>query len=149
MLFVACLAFWLALSGHWDLLHLALGTASAALVVALNRHEQALTGLLRRLPWIVAYGGWLLVEIVLSNLQVARIVLAPRLPVDPLVVRVPAPTDDLAATVYANSITLTPGTVTLDVDEGEMIVHALSPAMAASVISGAMARRVARVFGQK
>jgi multicomponent Na+:H+ antiporter subunit E len=148
MLFLACLTFWLALSGHWDALHVGLGAAAAALVTALNRREQALTGMVRRLPWLTAYAGWLLLEIVRSNLHVARIVLDPRLPVDPVVVRVPAPPGgDLVVTTYANSITLTPGTVTLDVEDGEMVVHALTPASATAVTSGGMARRVARVFG--
>jgi multicomponent Na+:H+ antiporter subunit E len=147
-LYLACFAFWLALSGHWDPVHVGLGAAAAAVVTLLNRGERALTGMVRRLPWLVAYGGWLLVEIVRANLQVARIVLDPRLPVDPVVVRVPAPSaDDLVVATYANSITLTPGTVTLDVEDGELIVHALTPASAAGVTSGAMARRVGRAFG--
>ena len=54
---------------------------------------------------------------------------------------------DPAVTLHANSITLTPGTVTLDVADGRLVVHALTPATAAGVTSGAMARRVARVFG--
>jgi multicomponent Na+:H+ antiporter subunit E len=104
--------------------------------------------MVRRLPWLIVYAAWLLVEIVRANLHVARVVLDPRLPVDPVVVRVAMPvTDDLVVTTYANSITLTPGTVTLDVEEGELIVHALTPAMAAAVVSGDMARRIARVFG--
>lgn len=149
-LFLACFAFWLALSGHWDAVHVGLGAAAATLVAVLNRGEQALTGMIRRLPWLAAYAGWLLVEIVLANLHVARIVLDPRLPIDPVVVRVPAPAADaLVVTTYANSITLTPGTVTLDVEQGELVVHALTPATAAGVTSGAMGRRIARVFGLK
>lgn len=147
-IFLACLAFWLALSGHWDVVHLGLGAAAATFVSLLNRREAALTGMVRRLPWLIVYAAWLLVEIVRANLHVARVVLDPRLPVDPVVVRVAMPvTDDLVVTTYANSITLTPGTVTLDVEEGELIVHALTPAMAAAVVSGDMARRIARVFG--
>jgi multicomponent Na+:H+ antiporter subunit E len=146
--FLACLAFWLALSGHRDPLHLALGAASAALVAALNRRDPALPGLLRRVPRLAAYSVWLLGQIVRSNLHVARIVLDPRLPVDPVVVRVPAPAgEDLAVALYANSITVTPGTVTLDVEDGELVVHALTPVSAAGVTSGEMGRRVARVFG--
>lgn len=148
-LFVACLAFWLALSGHWDAKHLALGVVSAALVAGLNRGERALTGLLRRLPSLAVYGAWLLGEIVRSNVQVARIVLDPRLPVDPVVVRVKPPADDeVVVTVYATSITLTPGTVTVDVDDGELVVHALTPVSAAGLTSGAMARRLAGVFAR-
>jgi multicomponent Na+:H+ antiporter subunit E len=150
IVFLACFVFWLALSGHGDLVHVALGAAAAALVSALNAGERALATMVRRLPWLVAYAGWLLVEIVRSNIQVARLVLDPRLPVAPVVVRVPAPAaDDLVVTTYANSITLTPGTVTLDVEDGTVLVHALTPASAAAVASGVMAGRVARVFGAR
>lgn len=61
-----------------------------------------------------------------ANVQVARLVLDPRLPIDPVVVRYEAPfSGDLAITTLGNSITLTPGTVTLDV-AGRALVAALS-----------------------
>lgn len=146
--FLACFAFWLALSGHWDPFHLGLGAGAAALVSALGAGQHALATMVRRLPWLAAYAAWLLVEIVRSNLQVARVVLDPRLPVEPVVVRVPAPIGgDLVVTTYANSITLTPGTVTLDVEDGTLVVHALTAASAATLSAGGMGRRVARVFG--
>jgi multicomponent Na+:H+ antiporter subunit E len=146
-LFVVCFALWLVLSGHWDPLHLAFGAAASALVTWLNRGEGAVSGLVRALPGLAWYVPWLLVEIVKANLAVTRVVLDPRLPVDPVVVRVrPRLTTDLGVTALANSITLTPGTITLDVDDGDLIVHALTP-VSAEEIETVFGRRVARAFG--
>ena len=147
-LFVVCFALWLVLSGHWDPLHLLLGAAASALVTWLNRGNEAVTGLTRALPGFVRYVPWLLFEIVKSNLAVTRIVLDPRLPVDPVVVRISPPlTSDLAMTTLANSITLTPGTITVDVDGGDLIVHALT-AVSVADLETVFGGRVARVFGE-
>lgn len=148
--FVVCFAFWLVLSGHWDAFHLALGVAAALLVAAANRDDDTVGRGLRALPRLVAYLPWLLREIARSNVQVVRVVLDPRLPVDPVVVRLrPGLASDLALTTLANSITLTPGTVTLDVEGGELVVHALTAASGADLREGTMARRVAQVFGER
>jgi multicomponent Na+:H+ antiporter subunit E len=147
-LFVVCFALWLLLSGHWDAVHVGLGAAAAALVVVLNRGQEDITAAVRALPRVVQYVPWLLVQIVRSNLTVARIVLDPRLPIDPVVVRVrPRVQGPLAVTTVANSITLTPGTITLDAEGGELTVHALTPDGAAGIES-VVAPRVARVFGE-
>jgi multicomponent Na+:H+ antiporter subunit E len=148
MLFVVCFALWLVLSGHWDVLHLLFGAVASALVAWLNRDEEAVSGLVRALPRLAWYLPWLLVEIVRANLAVVRIVLDPRLPVDPVVLRFRLPVrGDLAVTALANSITLTPGTITLDVEQGEMIVHALTPVPLAD-LEVTFGGRVARVFGE-
>lgn len=147
--FVVCLGFWLLLSGHYSPLSVALGVVSAGLVAWVNRGEEALSGMMRSLPGLLAYLPWLLGQIVVSNLEVARLVLDPRLPIDPVVIRFkPPPSSDLAATVLANSITLTPGTVTLEIADGEFVVHALTAAAGAALVEGPMARRVARAFGE-
>ena len=148
-LFVVCFALWLLLSGHWDALHVALGAAASGLVVWLNRGQEDITAAVRALPRVAWYLPWLLGAIVRSNLAVVRIVLDPRLPIDPVVVRLrPAVRGPLAVTTLANSITLTPGTITLDTDDGVMTVHALTPDGLAEIESG-LARRVAWVFGEE
>lgn len=147
-LFVACFVLWLLLSGHWDALHVGLGVAAAALVTWLNRGEEDLTAMVRALPRLARYVPWLLREIVRANLAVVRIVLDPRLPIDPVVVRVPSPVQGpLAVTMLANSITLTPGTITLDVQDGDLVVHALAPDSAEGIESG-LGAWVAWVFGE-
>jgi multicomponent Na+:H+ antiporter subunit E len=147
-LFVVCFVLWLGLSGHWDALHVGLGAVAAALVVWLNRGQEDVTAAVRVLPRLLWYAPWLLREIVRSNVAVMRLVLDPRLPIDPVVVRVRAPVrDPLAVTTMANSITLTPGTITLDADGDELTVHALTAEGAAGIAS-TVGRRVARLFGE-
>jgi multicomponent Na+:H+ antiporter subunit E len=126
LVFIACFGLWLVLSGHPTPLHVAQGLLAAALVTYLNRDLEAVSRSVRCCPRFVAYLPWLFKEIVLANVQVARIVLDPRLPIDPGLVRVPTRLRSaLAVTTFANSITLTPGTVTVDVEGDELVVHAL------------------------
>ena len=90
----------------------------------------------------------LLKEIVLSNIAVARVILDPRLPIHPRILRVEASQKtDVGRVTYANSITLTPGTVTLDVRDGKLLVHALTTGSAEGLLTGEMDRRVARLEG--
>ena len=148
-LFVVCFVLWLLLSGHWDAVHVGLGVAASTLVVWLNRGQEDITAAVRALPRVLWYASWLLGEIVRSNLAVARIVLDPRLPIDPVVVRLRPPVRGaLAVTTLANSITLTPGTITLDAEDGKLTVHALTPD-GLDEIESVMARRVAWVFGEE
>ena len=148
VVFLACFILWLALSGSTALLHVFLGAAAAALVTWMNRGDELLSEWLWRLPGMLRYAPWLFTEIVKANLQVARLVLDPRLPIDPVIVTFDSVlTSPLARTTFANSITLTPGTITLDVDGSSFTVHAVTEAM--SDLSGsAMERRVAAVFGE-
>jgi multicomponent Na+:H+ antiporter subunit E len=149
LLFVVCVLFWLVLSGHYTPLYIGLGLLSAAVVTWLNRRDEIVSDVVRALPGLLRYSAWLLWQIVQSNLQVARLVLDPRLPIDPQVVRVrTGMRQDLAVATLANSITLTPGTVTVEIEGDELVVHALTPATAAAVAAGEMARRVARVYGE-
>jgi multicomponent Na+:H+ antiporter subunit E len=145
--FVLCLALWLVLSGHPTPLHLAQGIVSAALVARLNRDLRAAPVSARAALRFAGYLPWLLKEIVLANIQVVRVVLAPRRLLDPVLVRVPCRLgSELAITTFANSITLTPGTITVDVEGRELVVHALT-AQTPTSFAG-MERRVAEVFGE-
>jgi multicomponent Na+:H+ antiporter subunit E len=148
--FGVCLAFWLLLSGHLTPLLVALGIVSALVVTLLTRDPEGVSEALRVAPrFALTYLPWLLKEIAVANLQVVRIVLDPRLPIDPVVVRLRAPLrSDLAVTTLGNSITLTPGTVTLDVEGSDLVVHALARAGALGLTEGSMVRRVARAFGE-
>lgn len=149
LVFIACLLFWLVLSGHFGTLEIALGVVAAALVAVTNRDIDMLGPMLRVTPRFLAYLPWLMKEIVLANWQVMKIVLDPRLPIDPVVGRFEAPlASELALTTLGNSITLTPGTITVDVDGRELVVHSLMGREAIAGCEGPMARRVARVFGE-
>lgn len=139
---------WLLWSGVYTPLLLSLGALSCLLAMYLaHRMGFFRRGIFSlhvsaRLP---AYWGWLLVEIVKANFAVAAAVLRPGKYVDPVIVDVRTTGGPIAQTLLANSITLTPGTVTLDVDDGRLRVHCLTRAAAAEVQSGAMERRVAAV----
>jgi multicomponent Na+:H+ antiporter subunit E len=85
---------------------------------------------------------------VLANLDVARRILTPALPIAPTVIKVKASQkSELGQVIYANSITLTPGTVSLMVEEDGIIVHALSLEAAAELAAGDMDRRVTGMEG--
>lgn len=145
-------AFWFVLSGSTAPLTLALGAASAFAVAWSNRDLELVTDALRYSGRVVAYLPWLLKEIVVSAIQVMRIVLDPRLPVDPVLVRVVTGLQsDLARTTFANSVTLTPGTFTVDAENGEFVIHALTRAGAAGLVGeeAEMVRRVAHVFRER
>jgi multicomponent Na+:H+ antiporter subunit E len=149
-------AFWIVLSGRLDALHLGMGVLSAGFVAWATQPLLALPPVLGgagpapvvslRFP---LYLAWLAGQIVVASLQVAYVVLHPRLPVRPRVVRLATPLPhNLARLTLANSITLTPGTVTLDVEGDEYVVHALTAASARSVSAeGEMPRRVRALFG--
>ncbi|MBI4011476.1 MAG: Na+/H+ antiporter subunit E [Candidatus Rokubacteria bacterium] len=146
LVFSVCFAFWLALSGSAAPLHLIFGAVSSAAVAWVNRDLEMVSVAARISPRFLAYLPWLLREIAVANIQVVRLVLHPRLPVDPVVVRFETTLrGDLARTTFANSITLTPGTVTLDVEGSEFVVHAVTRGMA-DLAGGMMERRIAAVF---
>ena len=143
---------WLLWSGHNDALLFAFGAGSVLLVVGLSRRmdrvaEAPRVYTLGLRP--LAYLPWLLWEIVKANLAVARLILDPSLPIAPRLVRVRAlQKTPLGQTIFANSITLTPGTLSLEVEDGSVLVHALTAESAAGVLEGSMNRRVARLEGE-
>ncbi|MDJ0918398.1 MAG: Na+/H+ antiporter subunit E, partial [Woeseiaceae bacterium] len=92
--------------------------------------------------------AWLFVEIVKSSIQVAKVIVDPRLPASPRVVKIKATvTEPVVETILANSITLTPGTLSLDVHDGVITVHALTEEGAKELEKGEMNRRVAALIG--
>jgi len=96
----------------------------------------------------IAYLPWLLVEIVKSSWSVAQIVLDPKLPISPTMTVVKGSQQGaVALNVYANSITLTPGTITVEIDDNELLVHALLKENADDLEEGGMDRRVSQFEG--
>lgn len=147
MLFFGLATLWLLLSGLYKPLLLGLGLASCLLVVWLVHRLETVDqeSVPVSMGWrIVPYWFWLLKEIVMSSLTVTRIVLSPRMPISPRMVRVSSlPRTEVGRVVLGNSITLTPGTLATDIDEdGVITVHALTAAGAADVLAGEMNRRV-------
>ena len=138
-------ALWLGISGVYKPPILMFAALSIALVIWLARRMQVV-GVEHnpvlfswRLP---LYWAWLVWQILLANLHLARRVLAPH-KISPRVIRVPLEHQPLVAKVtYANSITLTPGTVTLELGENELLIHALDEDSAEGLLSGEMADAV-------
>lgn len=125
----ALAAFWLALSGHFDPLLLGLGLLAVFAALWLTARLEVISleaSPYHRSPQLLAYLGWLVAEIAKANVQVIGQVFAPTERLKPGMSRVrTVGRSDLARALFANSITLTPGTVTVDVEGDQLLVHAL------------------------
>ncbi len=139
---------WLLWSGVWQPLQLTAGALSCLLAIWLSwRMGFFSRGLfsLHVSPGLPRFWAWLLVEIVKSNLQVVRVVLNPRRRLSPSVVEIRTTTGPVGQTLLGNAITLTPGTVTIDVHQGRLRVHCLTQEAAEELQAGQMDARVRRV----
>ncbi len=137
---------WLLLSGFFEILLLSLGVGSVIAVVWIAYrmdvidHEGHPVHLTVR---ALLYWPWLTVEIIKANFNVAAAIVRRKMPINPSVIEVKATQEtELGQVIYANSITLTPGTVTISVDKDIMTVHALTRGAAEDLESGEMDRRV-------
>jgi multicomponent Na+:H+ antiporter subunit E len=148
---VVLFVFWVLLSGFFEPFLLAAGLGSAVAVVWLAHRMETIDreGHPIHLWWrAFGYWPWLIKEIVKSAWDVSRIILAPRLPISPELVRVKTSQKTTVGVVtYANSITLTPGTISVEVLQDEIVVHALTRAGAEGLLEGEMDRRVTRFEG--
>lgn len=139
-------ALWLLLSGHGEAYLLALGALSIAITVFVLhrlRISDAEAMPLHLLPRGLTYWPWLLWEIVKANWDVAKIIANPRLPISPTMTRVTASQKtELGRAIYANSITLTPGTISVDLEGDQITVHALTSNGADGTEDGSMDRKV-------
>ncbi|MDI6788140.1 MAG: Na+/H+ antiporter subunit E [Planctomycetota bacterium] len=157
--------FWLLLSGHFDSFHIISGLGCSILVAYISGDllfgKSSVKNRLVEIIRFLTYIPWLLWQIVLANFYVAYLVLHPRMPINPQISRFKTPfKKDSTKTTLANSITLTPGTITVLVttvqpgQEGggagtEYYVHALNKRLAEDVLSGPMIRKVASIWGEK
>lgn len=139
------IVFWLVLSGHFDPLFLSLGALSVALVCWISwraglTEDTGLFPLALRLP---RYFPWLGKEVLLASISVVRKVWSPRPALRPVVETTPSPDmSTLSQVIYANSITLTPGTLALTVDDECVEVHSLEAADVEQLRAGRMLRRI-------
>jgi multicomponent Na+:H+ antiporter subunit E len=144
--FCALLAFWLLLSGHFTLFLVLAGIGSALAVVGFAFRMEVVDR--EGVPahfWraALAYWPWLGWQIVKSAWDVSRIILHPRLPISPTLVRFkPSQRSSVGLVTHANSITLTPGTITVQASEDEFLVHGLTQAGAEACIGSEMDRRI-------
>jgi multicomponent Na+:H+ antiporter subunit E len=145
--FIVMAGFWILMSGMFDGFHLTLGLLCCLLVTFLS--SELLFGADFRLRFsqvvgMIVYLPWLFWQILLSNLQVAYIVLHPRMEelIDPQLVRFRTRLKSpFARVTLAQSITLTPGTITVELEDDEFTVYALTAA-SASGLPGEMEERL-------
>lgn len=149
------MGFWLIMSGFFDIVHGLMGVISVGAVMALNyqfrkhKYFEDEVDVLEELRYgrLFVYLFWLAWQIILSGIQVVRIILTPTLPIKPCMVRfkVDLPSAH-AKMILGNSITLTPGTLTVDIHEDEFIVHAITPASYAGIVDDSMPQEVLKLF---
>ncbi|HXF52598.1 MAG TPA: Na+/H+ antiporter subunit E [Hyphomicrobiaceae bacterium] len=149
---VVLFLFWLGLSGHYTPFLLGAGVAAAALCVALAVRMGVTDAEGHPIHLVAAaltsYYPWLLWEIAKSAWAVSKLILNPRLPISPTMTKVQASQrTSVGVVTYANSITLTPGTITTDVKGNILTVHALTRTGALDVEAGGMDARVVRFEG--
>ena len=138
---------WLLLSNRYEPLFLALGAGSAVMIAWLHDKQPGPHNPTIPFFRFMAYLPWLAWRILLSNLHVARLILDPRLPIAPRLIRHRTTLHHPAAVaLLANSITLTPGTITAEVRASELTVHALDDDSTGDLTSGAFEKEIARVF---
>ena len=144
--------FWLLNSGHYSGLMLSLGALSIVLVTYIAHrmdvvdHESQPFYLSPKLP---GYYGWLLKELIMSNISVVKHIWLGNASISPTFTTIKiSQKTDMGKVIYANSITMTPGTVTVDLDGDEILVHALLKENIEALQDGEMDRRVTLLESQ-
>ena len=149
---IVLLGFWLLLSGHYTAFLVGGGIGSVIVVVWFAFRLDILDdeGFPIHLGWsAVTYWPWLLKEIVKSAWDVTKIIVNPALPISPTLVTVTATQKTVVGRVtYANSITLTPGTIAVEASASEFLVHGITRASAQGTIASEMDRRVTACEGK-
>jgi multicomponent Na+:H+ antiporter subunit E len=151
--FLILYAFWLLMSGFKiDVFHTTLAFISCGLVTLLSRdllfQDKTKKNRLAEAVRVMCYIPWLIYQIVLAAIHVTSLALHPRMidRIDPKIIRFKTTLKkDIALVTFANSITLTPGTITVRIVDGEYYVHAISKKVA-DELPGEMERRIARVY---
>jgi len=155
-------ALWMAFSGVFVAEFMIIGGISAVGAIAVSEllfrgsHEGKHASAPRSVPWyaktvlrFLAYLPWLAYQIIVSNFHVAYLVLHPKMPIDPTLVEFDTTlVSERAQVTLAQSITLTPGTVTVDASNGKFLIHCLSRTTRQGIEDGVLQKRVAQIFGE-
>lgn len=143
------IVFWILNSGHYDALLLSLGVVSIVIVVSIARrmdvidHESQPLHLTIHMP---GYWLWLAKQIIQANIMVTYHIWRGNNTISPTQINLKASQKtDMGKVIYANSITLTPGTVAVDLVDDNITVHALTRQTADDLLSGEMDKRVSRL----
>lgn len=158
LLVTGLMFFWLSMSGYFDALHIGFGIISITVVVffysGIRKHaffedeKEALPGI--RPLHFVGYIFWVIWEIFKSGIFVAKVILKPSMPIEPSMVTfradLPGP---YAKMVLGNSITLTPGTLTVEIEDDLFTVHALTRETFSGIIDDTMPKKVLRLYSDE
>ncbi len=156
--FAILFVLWAVLSTFFDIVHLSLGAICSLLVAYISydllikpKGTKHVLIVLKTAAGFFLYFFWLTIQILKANIDVVMIILNPKLPISPEIIKFDSKLpNDVALTTLANSITLTPGTLTLDIDEKKKYyVHCLAKRHGDALLKGKMQSLVARVFGGK
>jgi multicomponent Na+:H+ antiporter subunit E len=152
--FIILVGFWIFMSGLFDLWHFGLGIVACALVAYMSSDllfaAAPSRAKLREVGRFVKYFPWLLYQICLANIYVVKLVLDPHMSrrIRPHVVKFRTRLKgDLSIVTFANSITLTPGTITVMIQGDCFYVHAIDREVAES-LPGDMEKRVGHIYGE-
>ena len=150
---IAMFIFWILLSGEFTFILITSGVV-ASLITAYLSHDifigkadlKTETG---RVFKFIVYIPWLLWEIILANVEIAYLVLNPKPLIDPQLVHFKNDLKtDLGIVTLAHSITLTPGTVTVEANREEFVIHAIWQKSADGIIGGEMQQKVKKIEGE-
>lgn len=159
--FVPLYIFWLVLSEHYTPFYLIAGGLVSALIVIFNREmfssllpsdrlgKFTLGSALKTAFYLIKYVPWLLLQIARDNVLVAYLVIHPRMPIDPRLLGFKTSyRRSVSQVILANSITLSPGTMTILLENNRYLVHALIPSSCDNLTSGETQERVGKVFDE-
>lgn len=160
LLSMVLFAFWLLLSGRLEVKFIVYGVATSLiaayismplLLVPSKDGKKKYFAFGVSLWRFALYWIWLMREVVNANLDVERAVVKPEMEINPMMVSFKMPYENpMAHTTLANSITLTPGTITVDVSsDGVYVIHALTDGAREGLLSGGMQQKIADLFGEQ
>ena len=153
--FISLMIFWVIMSGYLDVLHIGFGVVSVTGVLLFNyrlqnhRFSGEDVDVLRSLRFSrsVYYFLWLILQVIVAGFHMARLIVSPSMPIKPAVVRFKADLpSDQAKMILGNSITLTPGTLTVDIEGDQFLIHALDTTSYESLQNDKMPREVLKLF---
>lgn len=146
----ALFVMWVILSGKFNPFHLGLGLVLSFCVAWVNSGHSPFVPRFRLWGKILWYLPWLFTRIVYSSLHLTKLILHPRLPIRPRLIRYESTLQEPPAVVLlGNSITLTPGTITVEINGRVLLVHAMDEVSGEDVTSGRIESKIAEVFGER
>jgi multicomponent Na+:H+ antiporter subunit E len=144
---ITLFVFWVLFSASFEWVHLGLGLIFSFAVAWLNSGHSPFVPRFRLWLRIFFYIPWLFYEIIRSSLHLSKLILHPALPIDPHLISVESKLHHHAAVVLlGNSITLTPGTITAEVDRNNLIVHAIDKVSGADIVSKQIELKIVDIF---